>query len=49
MRKLILIPLILLSTVAFADQPTAKSLVDAAVAKAAKEHKSVLVMFDASW
>ena len=49
MRKLLLIPLLFLSTAAFADQPTAKSLVDAAIAKAAKEHKSVLVLFDASW
>lgn len=36
-------------TTAFADQPTAKSLVDSAVAKASKENKSVMVMFDASW
>jgi hypothetical protein len=49
MRKLILLPLALLSVAAMAEQPTAKSLVDAAVNKAAKEHKSVLVMFDASW
>ncbi|MEQ1823999.1 MAG: thioredoxin family protein [Fimbriimonadaceae bacterium] len=49
MRKLCILPLIFLCALGSADQPTAKSLIDSALAKATKENKSVMVMFDASW
>jgi hypothetical protein len=38
-----------LASSAFADQPTAASLLAKAKTQAAQEHKNIFVMFDASW
>lgn len=50
MRRFAAILLLLaVSVAAFATPPTAAQLIDAAKLKAAKEHKNIFVMFDASW